>query len=81
MVAAEVQLCDTDDNGHEDDGEESADVEDQQLLLEGPGEGEEKEDGDGEEDIAADGRSGLLLVRGEVREDGGQLVLLWGADF
>jgi hypothetical protein len=69
---------DADDDGHEDDGEETADVEDQQLLLEGPGEGEEKDDGDGEEDIAADGCSGLLLVWGEVRKYGGQLVLLLG---
>jgi hypothetical protein len=81
MVAAEVELCDADDNGHEDDGEESADVKDQQLLLEGPREGYKKQDGDAEEDIAADRSSGLLLVRGQVREDGGQLVLLWGADF
>jgi hypothetical protein len=66
------------DDGHEDDSEETADVEDQQLLLEGPGEGEEKQDDDGEEDIAADGCSGLLLVRGEVWEYGAQLVLLSG---
>jgi hypothetical protein len=81
MVAAEVELCDADDDGHEDDGEESADVEDQQLLPEGPGEGYEKQNDDAEEDVAADRSSGLLLVRGQVREDGGQLVLLWGADF
>jgi hypothetical protein len=76
MVAADVPFGDAGDDGDEDDGEEGADVEDQQLLLEGPGEGEEKEDDDCEENIAADRSSGLLLVRGEVREDGGQLVLL-----
>jgi hypothetical protein len=63
---------------HEDDGEESADVKDQQLFLKDPGESEKEQDDDGEEDIAADGRSGLLLVRGQVRNDGRQVILLKG---
>jgi hypothetical protein len=66
MVAAKVELPDAIDGGHENDGEEAADVEDQDLFLERPGEGEEKKDGDGEEDVAADCCAGSLLVRGEI---------------
>jgi hypothetical protein len=40
--------------GHEDYGEERADIEDQQLLLDGPGESEQKQDDEGEDDVAAD---------------------------
>jgi len=54
MVAADIELGDACDDGHENDGEEGADVEDQKLFLEGPGEGEKKEDRDAEEDVAAD---------------------------
>ncbi len=39
LVAAEIEPGDAADSGHEDDCEESADVEDQKLFLEGPGEG------------------------------------------
>ncbi len=66
VVAAKAALRDPGDGWHENDSEESADVEDQQLLLEGPGETEEKKDEDGEEDVAADGGAGSLFVRGEV---------------
>ena len=66
MVAADVELCDAGDGRHEDDSEERADVEDEDLLLEGPGEGEEEQDADGKEDVAADFGAGALLVRGEV---------------
>jgi hypothetical protein len=66
MVAADVELGDAGDGGHENDGEEAADVEDQDLFPECPGEGEKEEDGDGEEDVAADGCAGSLLVRGEI---------------
>jgi hypothetical protein len=78
MVAAKVGFGDAGDDGHQDDGEEGADVEDQQLLFERPGEGEEKKDDDAEEDVCASCGPGLLLVRGQVREDSGQLVLLSG---
>jgi hypothetical protein len=64
MVATEVQPGDAGDGGHEDDSEESADVENEDLFLEGPGQGEEEKDGDGEEDVAANGCAGPLLVRG-----------------
>ncbi len=55
---------DASDGGHQDDSEERADVEDQQLFLEGPGEGEEEEDADGEEDVAADVAAWTALGRG-----------------
>jgi hypothetical protein len=42
MVAPEAKFGDAADCGHQDHREEGADVEDQQLLLEGPGEREEK---------------------------------------
>ena len=41
--------------GHEDDGEEGADVDDFEDLAEAPGEGEAERDGEDEEDVAADG--------------------------
>jgi hypothetical protein len=47
-------LRDAGDGGHENDSEEGADVEDQELFLEGVGEGEEQKDGDGKENVAAD---------------------------
>jgi hypothetical protein len=53
------------DGGHEDDGEEGADIEDQQLFLEGPGEGEAEEDDKTEDNVAADGGAGSFFVRGE----------------
>ena len=52
--------------GHENDSEQGADVEDEELFPEGPGEGEEEEDCDAEEDVAADFSAGSLLVGGEV---------------
>jgi hypothetical protein len=67
---------DAGDGGHEDDGEEGADIEDQQLLLEGPGEGEAEEDDETEENVAADGGAGTSFVRGEADGWGGQLALL-----
>jgi len=66
-----------DDRGHENDGEERRDVEDQQLLLEGPGEGEQKKDADAEEDVSADGYTGFFVAAIEGDGWGGQLVLLW----
>ena len=53
MVAADIELRDASDGGHEDDSEEGADVEDEELFPEGPGEGEEEKDTDGEENVAA----------------------------
>ena len=70
-------MRDAGDDGHENDGEEGADVEDQELFFEGPGEGEKKEDRDSEEDVAADGGAGSLFVGSEVFGRGvGQLSLL-----
>jgi hypothetical protein len=78
MVAAEVEPGDAGDGGHEDDSEESADVEDEDLFLEGPGEGEKEKDSDAEEDVAADLGAGSLLVRGEVfGRGGGQPISPW----
>jgi hypothetical protein len=74
MIAAQVETRDAIDGGHEDDSEEGADVEDQDLFPECPGEGEKEEDRDAEEDVAADFGAGSLLVGGEVFGGGdGQL--------
>jgi hypothetical protein len=54
MVAADVDLGDAGDGGHEDDSEEGADVEDEQLFFECPRKGEKKKNAEGEEDVAAD---------------------------
>jgi hypothetical protein len=59
-------LRDAGDGGHENDSEEGADVEDQELFLEGVGESQEQKNGDGEENVAADCGAGSLLVWGEV---------------
>jgi hypothetical protein len=53
------------DGRHENDGKESADIEDEKLFLECPGKGEEEENADRKEDVAADGGAGSLLVRSE----------------
>ena len=74
-------MGDARDGGHENDSEEGADVDDEELFLEGPGEGEKEEDYDAEEKVAADFSAGSFLVRGEVFGCGdGQLVSPWGAD-
>jgi hypothetical protein len=65
-VAADVEFGDARDDGHENNCEEGADVEDQEFFFEGPCEGEEEEDRDREEDIATDCGAGALLVWGEV---------------
>jgi hypothetical protein len=59
-------LRDAVDGRHENDGEESTDVEDEEFFFEGVGEGEEKKDSDGEEDVAADKGAGSILLRCEV---------------
>ena len=66
MVAANADLGDAVDSRHENDSEEGADVEDEELFLERPGKSEEEKDGDSEEDVAADGCAGSLLVGSEV---------------
>ena len=66
MVAADIELRDASDGGHENDSKEGTDVEDQKLFLEGPGEGEKKQDRDTEEDVAADFSAGSLFVGSEV---------------
>jgi hypothetical protein len=65
LVVANLPLPDAGDCGREDDGEEGADVENQQLFLEGPGECKEKDDDEDEEDVAAYFGAPSLLVRGE----------------
>jgi hypothetical protein len=79
VVAAKVEFGDVGDCGPEDDSEESADVEDQELFLEGPCEGEKEEDDDGEEDVAANLCAGSLLVGCELAGGGiGQRGVSWG---
>src|SRR6202042_2005565 len=65
-VVADLPLPDAGDRGHKNDGKERADVEDQELFLEGPGERKQKDDGEDEEDVAANFGARLLLVGGEV---------------
>jgi len=74
-TATDVKGGDVADDGHQDGGEESADVDDQQLLLQGPGEGEEEEDAEAEEDVAANVAAGLFFTGGEVGRRGGQRIL------
>jgi hypothetical protein len=66
VIAAEAELGDAVDGGHENDGKEGTDVENQELFFEGPGEREEEKNGDGEEDVAADGIAGSVLGGGKV---------------
>ncbi len=54
MIVAQVELSDAGDERRENDSEERADVDDQELFLEGPGEGEEQEDEDAKDDMTAD---------------------------
>ena len=72
----ELEAGDAVDGGHQDGGEERADVDDQEFFLEGPGEGEEEEDADGEEDVAAYVSAGLVWSGMRVWRWGGQRVLL-----
>jgi hypothetical protein len=65
-VAAEVELPDAINGGHENDSKEAADVENQELFSEGVGEREKKKDGDAKEDVAADFGAGSLLGRCKV---------------
>jgi len=75
-AAADVRGGDAADDGHQDGGEEGTDVDDQQLLLQGPGEGEEEEDAEAEEDVAANVAARLLFTGREVGRRGGQRILL-----
>jgi hypothetical protein len=59
-------LGDAGDGGQEDDGEESADVEEKQLFFERPRKGEKKKNADGEEDVTANFSAGSPLVRCKV---------------
>jgi hypothetical protein len=77
VVATQVQARDASDGRDENDSEEGADVEDEELFAEAPGEGEKQEDRDAEEDVAADFSTGSFLVGREVFGRGvGQLDLL-----
>ena len=53
-IASNADPGDAGDGGRENDSEECADVEDEDLFLKCPGEGEEEKDSDGEEDVTAD---------------------------
>jgi hypothetical protein len=66
LIAAEFEFGDARDGGHEDDREESTDIKDQELLLEGPGQGKQENDDEDEDDIAAGYGACSLLVRCEV---------------
>src|SRR3954447_2125504 len=77
MIAAQVETSDARDGGHENDSEERADVEDQDLFPEAPGEGEKEEGRDAEDDVAANFCAGSLLVGREAfcRGDGQRSLL------
>lgn len=71
MVAAKPCAGDVCDRGHENDSEESADVEHHKLFFEGPGQREKKKHANCEEDMAADAGAGAQLEGGEVVVGGG----------
>jgi hypothetical protein len=77
VIAAQVETSDARDGGHENDGEEGADVEDEELFPETPGEREKEQDRNAENDVAANFCAGALLVGGEVfgRGDGQRSLL------
>jgi hypothetical protein len=77
MATAELDGGDAPDGGHQNCCEEGADVDDQQFFLQVPGKGEEKEDADGEEDVAAYGPAGLVGVGDEGGWWSSQRDLLW----
>ena len=62
MAAADGEVGDAVDDGHQDDGKESGDVEHQELFAERPAEGDEQEDEEGEEDVAANAETGRFGV-------------------
>ncbi len=63
VAAEEVSRSDAVDDGHQDDGEEGADVEDLELFGELPGEDQRYEHTEEKEDVAVDA-SALLLCLG-----------------
>ncbi len=77
MVTPNGMLRDGIDYWNEDSGEERTDIDDRELFEHGPGERQQKEDADGEEDVATNALAGgLLLVRNRFWQGGGQGVLL-----
>ena len=64
--AAQLEVPDAVDGGHQHDGEERADVDEGENLAQTPGKGESKQYSDSEEDVAADGEA-VLLGRGWLR--------------
>ena len=62
VVAADRGCGDGVDDGHQDDGEERADVEHGQDFAELPGEGEQEQNANGEEDVAADAGAGFICA-------------------
>jgi hypothetical protein len=69
--ASDAEGGDAVDNRHQDDGEEGADVEDEKLMAELPGQGNQEKGDKGEDDVAADvgatGGAGLLRLPGGIR--------------
>ena len=61
VAAEEVDCGDAVDDGHQDDGEEGADVEDFELFGELPGEEQGYEHAEGKEDVAVDANALLVL--------------------
>ena len=70
MASADGEFGDAVDDRHQDDGKEGGDVKDHQLLAERPAEGDEQENEEGEEDVAANVAAGVF---GVVRIRGGGL--------
>jgi hypothetical protein len=50
------------DGGHEDYGEERADVDEQENLAQTPRQRQRDDDAEGEEDVAADGAAGEFVL-------------------
>jgi hypothetical protein len=64
---ADLEAHDALHDGAEDDGEESADIEQLEHMAKMPGEGEGEGDREGEEDVAADRRDMVGTIGGGIR--------------
>ena len=76
VAVVEFDGGDAIDDGHQDCCEEGADIDDQQFFLQGPGQGKEEEDADGEKNVAAYVSAGLVGVGDDGGRWGCQRVLL-----
>ena len=77
MIAPDGVCGDGIDHRHEHGSEECADVDDDEFFENRPGKCQQKQDADGEEDVATDALArGLLLVGNRFWQGRGQVLLL-----